>query len=266
MMRLFILPAGQVFAFIFPLLAVPPTIAAEREWAAAQQAAREKDYELAVKKTTELINAGQKDSALFYHRGRWNFRLGQINDSLADFDRFIAEQPQLAPRLWERGITCYYAEKFADGSKQFEQYQTYYSNDVENAVWRYLCQARIDGREKARQALLPIKFDGRIPMMEVYELFRGKAKPDAVLKRLEATTASGDEAREQRFNAHLYLALFHDSEGDLVKARRHLEEAVKQYQAGHYMWAVAKQHQRHLRNRAQQQREDRIEKKDVPSN
>ena len=178
----FILPARQVFVFIFLLLAVPPLIAAEDEWAAAQQAAHERDYEFAVKKTTELINAGQTNPEMFYHRGRWNFRLGQINNSLADFDRFTVQRPELASRLWERGIACYYARKFADGSKQFEQYQTYYSNDVENSVWRYLCQARIDGREKARQAMLPIKFDRRIPMMEVYDLFRGKAKPKVVLK------------------------------------------------------------------------------------
>ncbi len=252
MTRWFILPARQVFVFIFALLALPPTIAAEDEWAAAQQAARERDYELAVKKTTELINAGQTTPEMFYHRGRWNFRLGQIDKSLADFDRFTVQRPELASRLWERGITCYYAQRFADGSKQFEQYQTYYSNDVENVVWRYLCQAQIEGREKARQAMLPIKFDRRIPMMEVYDLFRGKAKPDAVVKRLEATSTGGDEAREQRFNGHLYLALYHDSEGDLAKARQHLEEAVKQYKAGHYMWAVAKQHQRHLRKRAEQ--------------
>jgi len=250
----FILPARQFFVLVFSLLAVPPMIAADDEWAAAQQAARARDYELAVKKTTELIGAGQKNPEMFYDRGRWNFRLGRICDSLADFDRFAVERPELASRLWERGITCYYAGKFADGSKQFEQYQTYYSNDVENAVWRYLCQARIEGREKARQAMLPIKFDKRIPMMEVYDLFRGKAKPEGVLKRLEAISAGGEEAREPRFNGHFYLALYHDSEGDLVKARRHLDEAVKQYKAGHYMWAVAKQHQRHLRKRAEQAR------------
>jgi len=106
--------------------------------------------------------------------------------------------------------------------------------------------------------MLPIEFDRRIPMMEVYDLFRGQAKPDVVLKRLkrlETTAAGGDVAREQRFNAHLYLALYHDSEGDLVKARQHLEQAVKQYETGHYMWAVAKQHLRHLRKRAEQERE-----------
>ena len=112
MMSWFILPARQVFVFIFLLLAVPPMIAAEDEWAAAQQAARERDYELAVKKTTELINAGQTTPEMFYHRGRWNFRLGQIDKSLADFDRFTVQRPELVSRLWERGITCYYAQRF----------------------------------------------------------------------------------------------------------------------------------------------------------
>ena len=50
-------------------------------------------------------------------------------------------------------------------------------------------------------------------MMEVYDLFRGKVPPEAVLQRLEISSRVETEAtaREQRFNAHLYLALYFDS-------------------------------------------------------
>ena len=97
-------------------------------------------------------------------------------------------------------------------------------------------------------------------MMEVYDLFRAKVKPDTVLQRLKAAKSQGDAARKQRFNAHLYLALFHDSEGDLAAARKHIDVAVKQYQQGDYMWAVAKHQQQHLRRRAQESKTP----KDVP--
>ena len=248
----FILALGRRLAFLFLLLSVLPAKAVEDAWAAAEQAAKQKNYELAVKKATEWIVAGHQRPEIFYYRGRWNFRLGHMRQSLADFDSFLSQRPGATSRLWERGITCYYAGKFAAGAKQFEQYQTYYSNDVENAVWRYLCQARIEGQDKARSAMLPIKFDRRIPMMEVYELFQGNGKADAVLERIATSEAEETVAREQRFNAHLYLGLFYDSEGDLAKARQHIDQAVKQYQDGHYMWAVAKQHQQHLRRRAKQ--------------
>ena len=97
-------------------------------------------------------------------------------------------------------------------------------------------------------------------MMEVYDLFRAKVKPDTVLQRLKAAKSQGDVARKQRFNAHLYLALFHDSEGDLTAAQKHIDVAVKQYQQGDYMWAVAKHQQQHLRRRAKESKTP----KDVP--
>ena len=35
-----------------------------------------------------------------------------------------------------------YAGEFAKGAKQFVDYQTFHSQDVENSAWRYLCVAR----------------------------------------------------------------------------------------------------------------------------
>ncbi len=127
-----------------------------------------------------LVRDAEQDEqtypSVYYWRGRWHFRLGQFDKSLADFDRYIKLRPELNARLWERGITCYYAEKYGDGAKQFELYQTYYDNDVENSVWRFLCQAHVDGIPKSRAAMLPIRNDPRIPMMAVFDLFRGDAQ------------------------------------------------------------------------------------------
>ena len=41
--------------------------------------------------------------------------------------------------------------------------------------------ARADGLAKARAAMLPVKRDTRVPMMEIYALYRGDVEPDAVL-------------------------------------------------------------------------------------
>ena len=53
--------------------------------------------------------------------------------------------------------------------------------DVENAAWHFLCVARQEGAEKARAALLPVGADPRVPMREVYEMFRGRLEPSAVI-------------------------------------------------------------------------------------
>jgi lipoprotein NlpI len=217
------------------------------DWQLAVKAANAGDFEQAVAQATTAIGGEQPQWPMYYHRGRWNFRLGNIKASLADFDEVVRQAPQRGPSLWERGITCYYAGKYAEGTRQFEAYQTFHNNDVENAVWRYLCQAKVEGQAKAREAMLPIRRDLRVPMMTVYELFQGTAKPSDVLDRVLTSSAQGEVAKQERFHAQLYLALYHDASGDIVLARKHIDRAVALYdESGPYMWAVAKQHQSRL--------------------
>ena len=218
-------------------------------WTAAVRAANARDFKVAVEKTDEAVAAGLTTPMIFYHRGRWHFRLGNMTESLRDFDEYVQRAPQRANAQWERGITCYYAEEYKAGAKQFADYQEYHDNDVENAVWRYLCQIQYDGKEKARKAILPIKNDTRVPMMEIYKLFRGESNPEKVLRVLGASNATEEQAKHEAFDAHLYLALFYDSENDLKAARKHVDNAVKQFEKGDYMWAVAVQHQKRLAKR-----------------
>src|SRR4029078_1701440 len=105
-------------------------------------------------------------------RGSEHFRAARFADSVAAFDAEIRAEPRRAPWHWKRGISLYYAGRYADGAKQFEGYQTVDGNDVENAVWRFLCQARDPavGFEKAQKQILPIRDDPRVPMMQVYAL------------------------------------------------------------------------------------------------
>ena len=128
-------------------------------------------------------------------------------------------------------------------------YQTYHNADVENAVWRYLCQVKIDGIEKSRKAILPIRNDRRIPMMEIYRLFRGESHPQQVLDTLAKSQSTGLRAKNEEFDAHLYLALYFDSMGKLREAKKHIDLAVKEPLRADYMWAVAVEHQRTIDRR-----------------
>ena len=219
---------------------------------AALTAARRHDFKAAVGGIDAAIRAGLTGTpAVFYHRGRWNFQAGNSEASLADFDRYLKEVPGRSNSLWERGITCYYAGRFKAGAQQFDDYQKYHNNDVENAVWKYLCQIKFESKEKVRTGILPIRNDTRVPMMEIYRLFRGDSQPEKVLAVLKASDATGELRKQQTFHAHLYLALFYDSENDLENARKHVNVAVEQFEKGDYMWSVAVEHQRHLKRRAQ---------------
>jgi lipoprotein NlpI len=190
----------------------------------------------------QLIKLDPSQPDAWQHRGTEHFKLGHIKESIADFDQFIALVPQQAPHHWQRGISLYYAGRFEDGRKQFELHQTVNPNDVENAVWHFLCVARAASVEKARAALIPIKGDGRVPMMEVHALFADKIKTRDVLKAAEPAGLTPAQLNRQLFYAHLYLGLYFEVLGDDQKAREHITKAAVEYQTGDYMGDVARVH------------------------
>jgi lipoprotein NlpI len=176
----------------------------------------------------------------YNRRGSEQFTRGKFAESLADFDRFLALRPQERPGHWKRGITLYYAGKFDEGRKQFEGYEKVDTNDVENALWHFLCAAKVDGVEKARKSMLKIGKDARVPMMQVYELYRGAAKPEDVLAAARDAKLTREQMNRALFYAHLYLGLYYDVTGDKKRALEHLTEAAQKHPIEHYMWDVAR--------------------------
>jgi lipoprotein NlpI len=162
---------------------------------------------------------------------------GRIAEAVAGFDAIIAREPQAAPHLWQRGIALFYAARYDDCRRQFESHRTVNPDDVENAAWHFLCVARQATPERARAALLPVGPDGRRPMREVYELFRGKLTPADVMR------AAGSDA-EGLFYGNLYVGLYFDVTGDAAAARRHLTAAADERFAavGGYMHRIARLH------------------------
>ncbi len=207
----------------------------------ARQAAAGNNHAQAVELLDQAIAIDGGNADLFRERGRTNFQAGRIKASVKDFDRVAELAPALEKTLWERGISLYYASEFDRGAKQFELYQTYHDADVENATWRYLCVARADDVAKARKFLLPIKGDRRVPMMEIYALYQGKATVDDVFAAAKAGQPSDAELNQRLFYAHLYVGLWHEAAGDAEQAKKHIGQAVA-HPIGHYMYDVARVH------------------------
>jgi lipoprotein NlpI len=193
------------------------------------------------------IELDPRNAEAYDHRGSEQFKRGRIAESLADFDRFLSLRPKAAPAHWKRGISLYYVGRYDDGRKQFEGYEKVDTNDVENAGWHFLCNARRIGLDKARESMLKIGKDARVPMMEVYDLYRGKLKPADVLAAAEAGEVRGEQRKQQLFYAHLYLGLYYDVMGDKRKALEHMTLAEGKYRIGHYMGDVAHVHAALLR-------------------
>ena len=105
------------------------------------------------------------------------FEKGRFAEAATAFDAVAKAVPDRAPQLWQRGIALYYAGRYDDCRRQFESHRTVNPDDVENAVWHFLCVARGESPAKAKAALLPVGPDARVPMREVYEMFRGTLTP-----------------------------------------------------------------------------------------
>ena len=186
---------------------------------------------------------GDKDKPILYdHRGSANFMLGRIKESLCGLRRILQLEPKAASQHWRRGITCYYAGKFDDGRKQFEAYERVDGNDVENVVWRAMCVARKDGFEKSQTTMAKVGIDRRVPMMTIYQMFKGGATPEDVMKVSEHDAPNEDEHKQRTFYAHLYIGLYSEIKGDKVATKEHLKKAVAIYPRGPYMWGVARTH------------------------
>ncbi len=233
------------------LRAITAAIAADPKnataWAArAALHAESGEHALAIADYDALLKLEPERAEAYDARGSQHFMLGHIGPSIDDFDRFIRLKPQQEPWHWKRGISYYYAGRFDEGRRQFEGYQTVDDNDVENAVWRYLCMARDVGVDKARDAMLTVRRDTRVPMKEVYDLYSGQLKPDDVLAAARSGSPSPEALNARLFYAHLYLGLYYEVAGDAGRAREHITIA-QQHKIGHYMWNVADIHAQRLK-------------------
>jgi lipoprotein NlpI len=269
------LPAVLLVVGVFPAVARPET--ADEYLKQARAALVKRDVEKALHFADKAVEADPKDAGSYLFRGQLRgaldrhaeavadfnrcleldpnraeaydlrgseqFKLGKIRESLADFDRFLKLRPDQGPGHWRRGISLYYAGRYDEGRKQFAGYEKVDTNDVENAVWHFLCAARADGLEQARPGMLKIGKDRRVPMMEVYDLFRGRLQPADVLAAAREGAPPEAERKQRLFYAHLYLGLYYDATGDRKQAREHLDLAAGKYRPPHhYMGDVAAVH------------------------
>ena len=187
--------------------------------------------------------AAQQPQALL-ERAVADFESGRIAESAAGFDALVKLLPSAAPQLWQRGITLYYAGRYADCRAQFELHRTVNPADVENAAWHFLCIARAESAVQARAALLPVGPDSRVPMRQIYEMFRGTLSPEQVLQ------AAGSQPAAQ-FYAQLYAGLYFEALRNDRRALEHITAAAadRYADAGGYMHTVAKVHLGILRQR-----------------
>jgi lipoprotein NlpI len=199
-------------------------------------------HDEAIKSYDKAYELDKKLVLALNQRGGEKFKKGDVKGSIEDFETFIKAYPKAYDDHWRYGISLYYAGKFEDGAKQFKAGEKAFGSDAENAFFHYICNARKEGFEKARKSILKIGNDGRVPMMKIYDMIQGKAKPDEVIETVEKAKLQGEEKNEALFYAHLYVGLNYEAEGNARKCEEHLKVAVEKHKIGHYMWDVGNVH------------------------
>ena len=191
-----------------------------------------------LQRLTRHLDVDPHQPKVYIQRGMTYFKLGHIAEAITDFDRAEHLNPALTPYLWQRGLAYYYAERFTDGARQFEVDLTVNKHDVEETVWRYLCQAQLQGTQVARASLLPVRNDARPVMAWVYKLFAGECDAETVFAQYR------DAGRREQFYSHLYVGLYYEAERDAERARHYITQAAAMQVVDDYMGWVAMVHQR----------------------
>ena len=216
----------------------------------------ERKYREAVHDFSKVIEMEPRRAEAWFRRGVEHFNLGQFKRSVEDFETFAELEPGQRPHLWQLGIAYYYTGQFQQGRELFESHQTVNSHDVENAVWHFLCVAKLDGFEAARASFIDLKGDKRVPMMQVHALFKGTGTEDDVLKAAHEGSAVGGALMRYSFYAHLYLGLYHEAKANTDQAYDYMRKAAQHYKSNGYMGHVARVHRDWLKGKRQERSED----------
>ncbi|MCY2946686.1 MAG: tetratricopeptide repeat protein [Planctomycetota bacterium] len=208
----------------------------------AQNSYRKQDYAAAAQRLEPFVKENPDAVEALSLLGTVEFMRGDMVKALVAWDRQVkVHKPSYAPH-WQRGIALYYAGRHKEGREQFEAYQAVDGNDVENSVWKLMCQAREPGQglEKAQKNMLPIGLDRRVPMMEVLDLYAGKSSIEKV--KAQTLKAPENQGTKPQFYEALYLGLWEDLQGNVKASQGHFERAMKLEPASVYMREVGRVH------------------------
>lgn len=162
----------------------------------------------------------------YIRSGMEQFRNGDIATSIQLFDAAEAADPNIAPFLWQRGISYYYDNRFNNASVQFRLDTSVNPNDTEEIVWDIASQLRT---MKNGGSTFPIDNPLKLPrpdprpvMNYVYRLFRGEGTEAELALYGHSKAGQSDE-----FYSLFYLGLYNEARNHPDKAKWYLLESLQ---------------------------------------
>jgi lipoprotein NlpI len=173
-----------------------------------------------------------------------NGDLASFDKAIMSFDEAIKLNSESLPLHWQRGLALYYVGRFVEGSNQFAVNMQANGSDVEEVVWRWMCDIRCLGLTAARTRMLPCGVDSRVPMSEILGLFSGSHSVVDVTRAAEACGPDGSETKDTAVAyASLYCGLYFEALGIDDAAASHFEQAAK-FPSKDYMGKLSQMHWR----------------------
>ena len=184
--------------------------------------------ERAVKDYSIAISYDPTFADVYQLRGCSHFKAGRLNDAVADWNTFLKLKPDKESLHWQICVAYAMQGQFNESRSQFEWHWTANTEDVEVALWHFMCTARLDGLEKARDSMMEVKLseDKRVPMEALYNFYAGKVTEADVWLAVEQGTPDDAERAKREFFANYYIGVHRQSEGKLPEAREFVEKAL----------------------------------------
>lgn len=166
-------------------------------------------------KICELDDYTGADPNILVRRGMERFKLGRVEESVADFDRVMELDPRYGDVLWQRvnqahpislarcglacfdmlppsdlfqGLSLYYLDKYDEAAAQFQRDVRLNPRDSEEAIWKLAALARKPGSDfqALQKEILPILPDSRPYMKAAYLVFAGQKPPEELERFVQA--------------------------------------------------------------------------------
>ena len=116
-----------------------------------------------LQRLTRHLDTDPHQPKVYIQRGMIYFKLGHIAEAIADFDR-AEHSTRLDSLPVATRLSVLLCRAFRRWRQTIEVDLTVNKHDVEETVWRYLCQAQLQSAQVAREGLLPVQNDAR-PVM-----------------------------------------------------------------------------------------------------
>ena len=174
-----------------------------------------------------LVGIDKQYADVFQLRGCSFFKLGNLTAAVSDWKTFLKLKSNKEADHWQICVAYALLGRYEDSRAQFEWHKTVNDEDMEVALWHFLCVARTAGLPQAREKLMAAKGEKRVPMAELHRLYQGTGSEAEVWLAVEDGFPDEVERTKREFYANYYLGLYREAEGRFEEAQQLINAAVE---------------------------------------